>query len=341
MRIFHEPATEQAAEIYARIVGIEGKCKLKAHDVLPHDEITDLRADGVVPLFMNTALNSNLRHRFFGNPGVVGFADHQYVPSQSEHASPELATIGTTEHGLGILSAHASHADLQGLQRERNERMHALLGPDMFTHIDMRDLLQSPKARSVRIHALGPQGTNIQQVADQYVELHGLQDRATVVVHDRGVEPMQYAELAAREMEDGVLPLHIECAVYYGMRDLYQQRMQELVFADHHYMPLDSMQLAARGALPDQEMLRLASHPSPIGLVDPWLQAGVAQHQKASSNSDAAAQVVDGNADACITTESGRVQYNLQQIQDFGRPMMIFTLGTPYDADTLRTRFGS
>jgi hypothetical protein len=327
----------EAAECYMRVNNLRSKAHLEVMDVLP--SLADIGDPGVVPLFMDSAINPTLNDRFFRNPDRVSFVDHQYVP-HATHASPEIKTIGTTAHGLAAVNAVHVGSNLPWLQRCRAKALKAVCGAAMHSPMDMRSTLHSSGVEKIRIHALGPKGTNIQQVADQYVQLHGIGAKAEVIVHERGVEPMEYAEIAAKERMEGVLPLHIECAVYYHMAALYRKRANELVFADHHEMKLDTMQLAAQSSLPESRPLRLASHPSPVGLVHRWIESGDAVHIKASSNADAAAKVAEGGADCCITTESARRAHALQQLHSFGAPTMLFTLGTPCDTvdlERLRT----
>lgn len=333
-----EDATEEGARLYARIQGISGKMRrVLVKDGLPGDAALSADAPGVVPLFVDSAVNPDLNRRFFRRPEAIAFADYSYVPSPG-HASPELQVVGTTPNGLETVAPIAAGLDARSLARLRDERSHRLLG-GMITPEEVRTILRSTSAR-IRLHALGPSGTNIERAAKEYIDALGIRDKADVVVHGRGVEPMRYAEIAAAEAADGIIPLHMECAVYYDMARLYRERVRELVFADHHYMKLDAMQLAAD---PDrlEDVLSLqtaviASHPSPRNLVDALTETGAGDYLKASSNAAAADMVLGGEADLCITTEEARRQRGLRELHRFGSPPMVFTVATPYDADRLR-----
>ena len=198
--------------------------------------------------------------------------------------------------------------------------------------------MTSPSVHRVRIHGLGPDGTNIARACRTLAA--GLPPGlAEVVVHGRKVEPPEYARIAAAEARPGVLPLYVECAVFYGLCDLFAERPGEVVLAGHLYLPLDAMQIAcrperaARGL--DGRDLALASHPSPLGLASRMLDAGVARHRPASSNSDAAEMVRLGEADLCITTETAARLAGLFTLHAFGSPTMLFTIGASVDGDTL------
>jgi len=345
-----EPSQAEAAAVYAQVLGIRRKFQIvESPSGIPYAELAADRTPGVVPLFVDSAINPMLADRFFRHPEVVHFADHQYMPAE-DRGTLMLHTVGTTAHGLQQLPRPST--DLAALQRERSARAHELLGDDLPTCYDIRDLLASDQVRRVRLHALGPRGTNIQQASEQYIDALGLQSKADLLVHPRGVTPVQYAEMARQDMAEGVVPLHMECAVYFGMANLYRQRVREnleLLLADHHYMPLDEMQLAGNGALAreDDGMLRIASHGSPKPLVAPWIEGDAAPAVciDATSNAAAADMVRGGEAELCITTESGRKggpdQSELTKAHSFGSPMMVFTLGTPYTLRDLRTRFGA
>lgn len=340
--LFCEKGREAGAELYAHMCNIHRKIQMRVCDNgLPYDEIDGMRSNGVMPLLLESALNTNLKDRFFSHPEIVHFADVLYM-HRSDHISPELLTVGTTAHGLSMLAPEKINQTMA--QQVREKSMHDKLRLT-FTYADMRRVLHHRDFTSVRIHGLGPRGTNIEQVCHQYLKCNEL-DPATdsrisePIIHEKGIEPPQYADIARDEKKErGVLPLHVECAVFYGMRDLYHGRVDELVFADHHPMPLDQMQLACRPGDEDRTIsgkLRYASHPSPVQLAGPMLDAGDAQWVKASSNSHAAQMVRDGEADICITTEQGRQISGLHQLRNFGSPTMLFTIGTPYTPEELR-----
>jgi hypothetical protein len=336
----------RAAELYAEILDIRRKMRLIEVDdgVLPSEAALEEEGSGVFPLFIDSAINPTLKDRFFENPSmaeIAYFVDHQYTP-RAGHASPELHTVGTTVQGLRMLPDYSNANGAVGLAvRERAGRMRAVLGDDVLPYEDFRAILRSPAVRAVDFHALGPAGTNIARASSLYLEKHDLFLRSHHEIHSAGVEPPQYAEAAARSKRPGIVPLHMECAVYYGMQKLDADRPHETTFADHEYMPLIAMQLASPDPtlkeLGRRESVRIASHPSPLPLIHSLLDDGLpVTYVKASSNSAAAQMVERGEADACITTETARQTSRLHLNRLFGSPAMIFTVATPLNREELR-----
>lgn len=339
VRCYCTPELQESAELYARINGLTGKMRTLIVDQMPHEEMADMDREGTVPIFLSDATDSDLRHRFFSNPGVIHFADHNLVRDGERDSSLKLTTVGTTPHGINQLPRNIGDIDV--LRKNRSDAMKRILGSDVFTYVELRELLRSGKGGFARLHALGPNGTNIAQASRMYLDQNDIRNGAEVHVHGNKIEPMRYADIAAQEADGRNMPLHMECAVYYQMGDLYRTRMAENVFADQQYMKLDEMQLAT---MPDRTLergngaIKIASHPSPQALVRQWLDTGDAEYIKASSNSDAADMVVKGEVDACITTESGRATRELDKVHSFGSPTMMFTVGTPYSMQQLHKK---
>lgn len=296
-------------------------------------------------LIATSATDPTLKDLMFTNFDLQLFADHNYTPKDG-HCSPDLQCIGITNTGLRIVHQtlerwQPDQMEIRKLENQRSERIKSVFGANTLTYVDFRRALHSDRVSEVLIHALGPQGTNISQAAQLYVDQHDLNKKAKVTVHGRGVEPMEYAQIAADEVKEGVIPIHIECAVYYNMGRLFEQRPKEMVFADHHYMPLDTMQFASNipvSSLQQMDEIRIATHPSPKPLIKPWEDLGWAKWVKASSNSEAAQMVLDGAAHACVTTEQSlrNFDWKPQSQHKFGCPMMIFTFATPLNPDQLR-----
>ncbi|MBI3618593.1 hypothetical protein HY213_00990 [Candidatus Peregrinibacteria bacterium] len=341
---FCEEETIAGARLYAGVHDVRSKfrCEL-LYGTPPADAAREVRSPGIMPLHVDSAMNPQLKDRFFRRPhsDTIHFIDHQYVP-RSDHASPALLTVGTTNHGLDMLPQEPAVIDIDALVERRSRMIKSLVSPAVVTNADIRALLRSEATRLVRIHVLGPVGTNCAQASNQYVDRLGIRRKSNMTVHPMGVEPMEYAEMAKQEQRPGVVPLHMECAVFYGMAKLDGARPHEIVTADHHDMPLDEMQLATHGGhsaeLSSAHPLILASHPSPLSLVGPWIDRELVHWEKASSNQVAAEMVQDGKADVCITTESGRRLCQLKQQHLFGHPNMTFTLGTPLSPHEVRSR---
>lgn len=325
---------------YRTIIGKGGR----AFEILPVDnpiqEASRLRVPGVIPLVIHSATDPNLFQRMFADGPSFGqlLMSHLYTPTP-DHQSPSLHVVGIANQGLEIISESPTQFD-ESKAAEMTSRRRHVLGNSTLTNDDFRDILRSPSVRRIVAHALGPTGTNISQAMRQYIAVLGVEGKTDLIVHPTGIEPLAYAEMALQEIEEGVIPMHMECAVYYDMATLFNQRRNEVVLADHHYMQLDIMQLASIEpieALVARGIMRIATHPTPQPLIYPWTNAGKAEWIKATSNSAAAHMVLAGQADACVTTAS-----TLNEIQDlvsrhvFGSPMMSFTIATPLNQQQLR-----
>jgi hypothetical protein len=335
------PESADAARAYRYIIGRDITEFRISIDENPIERALAKPNDDEIKLVMHSATDRVLFQRMFADGPKLGqlLMSHVYVLSEN-HESPTIHCIGATTHSLNLLSDSHGGKDASIIDRIAERRRNLLR--DSLTNIDFREILKSNSVRRVIAHALGPVGTNISQAMRQYIESLGIQDKTDLVVHPGGVEPLTYAEFAALQVEDGVIPIHMECAVYYEMAKLFAERPNEVVFADHHYMLLDTMQLASVKPIEEiasSGVMRIAAHPSPRPLIDPWVNAGRAEWVKATSNSQAAQMALDPTSgiDACITTGSGLENApGLQSRHIFGRPNMLFTIATPLSQSQLR-----
>ncbi|MCO6430803.1 MAG: hypothetical protein J5J00_08070 [Deltaproteobacteria bacterium] len=330
------PELKEVAERYIDSAGVGAKSAIALTEgSATLDAIRRPFGPGILPLIVDSATSPTLKDRFFSSPEITYFADHHYAP---RGGSRELFTIGTSAFGIDLIcqADPETAAAASGKRRESEESIFA----NEVNCFQFRDFLRSSQVQKIELHALGPKGTNIAQASELYLRSIGVEHKGEVVVHPSGIEPMDYAQIARNRLVDGTLPLHMECAVYYRMGDLYRARQPEMVFADHYYMRLDAMQLAGPESFDTGRTLKIASHPSPAGLIDAWTQRGIAKYVKATSNAAAAEMVRAGEADLCITTESGRERYGLTTHHVFGAPNMIFTIGAPLSERTLREAIG-
>lgn len=333
----------EAAERYARVVGIGRKTRLEIlqKGTMPREAALELRGEGRVPLIIDSATNSGLHERFFTNPdpNVHYLVDHHYRSDPSGGDRLHLVTVGTTVHGLDQANADSAASDQICLaEQERNVAMGEDLGKEAVHYHDFRRILRS-SGKKFRLHALGPEGTNIAQVSRQYAAAYGPQD-SEIIVHPAGVEPVQYSQIAHDEASETVLPGHTECAVYYHMGKLYSERELEQIFADHRHMPLIPMVLGTRDSAAEllgKTSLRFSSHPSPRPLVQAQLDSGKFVYEKATSNAVAAEEVAHSKADICITTRQALQNNGLIELHNFGSPNMLFTVGTPLTSAQLRS----
>ncbi len=332
---FVQAAEAAAAHDYLDIIGCPNR------EIVTLDRVEDLSgleaSDGpdAIPLVVLPAVEPGLKDVFFRHPRMLLFADHLYRPAGG--GATCLWTIGTTRSAVERLAPYVRWQEPRRARAARRAVAQAHFGPSYVDDGLTWSALASSSVSAVPVHGLGPLGTNIARACERFVANAGLGTKSTVTIHGRGVEPLEYAALAASQVQPSVLPLHVECAVFYDLKALFEQRRAESVFAAHLYMELDSMQLAIRpGARAPGPLsnLRVASHPSPSGLAAPLLLEG-AELVTASSNADAAERVRGGSADVCVTTESGRRRAGLDTVHVFGSPTMLFTIGTPLGREAL------
>jgi hypothetical protein len=208
---------------------------------------------------------------------------------------------------LGLLPAFLSASDLQA-------------DPEWVGQV-----LGSPAVREVRCFALGPEGTNIAQACVGFLRRLGIEHKSTLTLC---ATPEDSIAAARRETapERGILGLFWTCAVFNRVKEVFFRNPDVLPFFIQETMLLDEMQLATRPelALENGRSIpaewRIASHPSPIPLVE-MLPCPIVP---ALSNSDAAALCAAGESEACITTESAREIYGLVRLHRFGSPPMVF-----------------
>jgi len=336
---FTSAANLQVADAYKSVIGKNnGDFSICLVDN-PIGEASRLDQSGVIPLTMYSAADRTLNERMFIDGPNLGqlLMSHIYMP-QLDCQSPSLYTVGVATQGLKILEESQNSRD-SSLLRQMEARRKEILGTDI-TNDDFRKILQSSLVEKIIAHTLGPRGTNISQAMGQYIGSLGINDKTDLIVHPSGIEPLIYTQIAAQQVKEGVVPIHMECAVYYDMGRVYDQRRNEVVFADHYYMPLDAMQLASIKTIEELVLtgvMRIAAHPSPKPLINPWVDAGKAQWIRATSNSAAAEMVMTGQANTCITTASSLISKDdLITRHVFGSPMMLFTIGTPLNQQQLK-----
>ncbi|MBI2337924.1 hypothetical protein HYU95_01960, partial [Candidatus Daviesbacteria bacterium] len=249
--------TPRPINLFTSVESIQAACDYWAiigknqsdFEILPVDnpiqEALRLKNPDAIPLVMHSATDPILFQRMFADGPRFGqlLMSQLYQPT-SNHESPSLFVVGIASHGLDIISKSPLSTN-QILKEEMTLRRREILGNDLITNEDFRHILQSSSVDRIIAHALGPNGTNISQAMEQYINLLGVAEKTELIVHPKGIEPRTYAEIASKQIRDGVIPIHMECAVYYDMGALFDERPEEVVFTDHHYMLLDAMQLAS------------------------------------------------------------------------------------------------
>lgn len=318
----------------------------------PISKASDITKEQVIPLVINSAINPELKEMMFQNDNFGELLADRFpvLNPLNKEATPILHCVGITRHGIKILTEKENNSNQiqnkESLSDKRSERIRSALG-DLVTPMDFRRILRSNLVKEINLHALGPAGTNISQAAHLFTEKVRIHDKTNIIIHGSGITPLEYAEMATEETQKllrveqlpHTLHLHMECAVFDGMWQLYQQRAEESVFIDEQNMALDSMQLAAQVSIDElrskairEGRIRIVTHPSPKPLLLPWINQGFVKWVEASSNSAAALMVTQGRADACITTASAvtlLAEQNMHTLHQFGSPNMIFTIASP------------
>ncbi len=339
IRLFSSAKDMPAALDYQSVIGKTGNDFEIAQVDNPIKEATDLKEPGVIPLVIHSTIDPVLNRRMFADGPKLGqlLMGHLYRP-EPQHESPMVHVVGISNQGLEIVNGSRVES-YEKLEREMAIRRSEVLGNTRVSNDEFRDILRSRSVRKIIAHALGPTGTNISQAMALYIRTQKVEEKTNLIVEPTA-EPMAYAEFALEEIADGVVPLHMECAVYYAEETLFNSRTGELVLGDHQYMDLDAMQLASIKPieeLAERGVMRVATHPSPKPLMDPWVDSGHAEWLKATSNAAAAQMVLSGEADACITTGSGLKEApGLISRHMFGSPVMFFTVATPLNQAQLR-----
>lgn len=340
IQLFAAGDSMKAADIYREVIGKRSLGFQIIRVDNPIQEASKSEDPKVIPLVIHSATDPTLLEKMFADSPAFGqlLMGHLYSPGAG-HESSRVHVVGIANQGLEIVRNSPIEVGGQ-LEKEIAARRREVLGPDRLSNEEFRAILRSRSVRKIIAHALGPAGTNIAQAMELYIKSVGIEEKTELIVHPAGIEPMKYAEEAAGQVEEGVIPIHMECAVYYKMEELFDSRPNEVVLADHQYMPLDAMQLASikpLEELAERGVMRIATHPSPQPLISPWEEVGRAEWIKATSNAAAALMVQSGEADACITTASGLAKApKLTSRHIFGSPMMFFTIATPLNQKQLR-----
>lgn len=350
--VWTNPETIKAGQAYMEMLKIPANRHRLVVVDQPVNNAQQHQENGVIDLVVTSAADPYLKELMFNNPRLGQlFADVIYLPKKG-FESPLLHCIGITRSGLKELKTEIQtvlqNSPPDDLAKSRSEIQKPFLRTDQLTFWEFRQLLKSKKVKSVLVHALGPQGTNIAQVALLWTERIGIKDKTEITIYSRGVEPLGvnningYAQIAAQQVRSETIPIHIECAVYYRQQELFNTKGEkEVVFADHFNMPLDKMMVAGPinfNRLVDKSRIVIATHPSPKPLVSNWLALNNVEWKQTSSNSVAAEMVANEEADLCITTGQSLTMLckQLQPIHVYGSPMMTFTIATPLSNQQLK-----
>ncbi|TKC86268.1 hypothetical protein FAZ69_20655 [Trinickia terrae] len=171
----------------------------------------------------------------------------------------------------------------------------------------------------LKIHTLGPAGTNCEKAARLYLDRRGM---------DGQVLLYETLEKAADEMRSTQTPddLLLGCIVY--------PYLHELVFRNHHWMKLvdcfvmDTYDMVFASRFADvSRIANIGSHPAPVDLL-----AGVTGLSPAlkptlvTSNAEAARLCAAGQFDGCISTRIAAERAGLKVLENFGPVPMGFSI---------------
>lgn len=173
--------------------------------------------------------------------------------------------------------------------------------------------------KTLRLHTLGPAGTNCEAAAHYWIKQRGLRDTA-VVLHptlERAVVDVLDAP------ESSAL---LACVVYPHLHEIVFKNLRDLTMRDCFVFPTHNMVYAGRSG---GTWRTVASHPAPVNLLD-GLDVEI---KLVNSNSEAAATCADGTTDACITTLVAAQRHRLDVRTDFGPVPMGFSVHAPQECD--------
>jgi len=187
--------------------------------------------------------------------------------------------------------------------------------------VELNKIMRHDSIEKICIFVLGPEGTNISQAAEKWILDRNIGYKSNIILCD---SPEKELEKAKEISDSKTFPVFVLCAVYNRLFELYFSNPDSYFFMDHYYMKLDNM-LFATNKYSKKNTYKVVSHPSPAVLLNNLENIDVTY---ANSNSFSAKLCKSGEADMCITTESGRRLNDLKSIHKFGSPTMLFTFGT-------------
>lgn len=168
----------------------------------------------------------------------------------------------------------------------------------------------------VRIHTLGPEGTNCQRAAYHWLQQNNIDaDKAEVILHPT----LEDGVKAVVEDENALL---LGCIVYPQLHELVFNNLDQLYLKDCFVLPTFNMVLATKQCEDVEQIRTIVSHPAPVSLIRD-LDRDVTL---TTSNSKAASLVAASIFDACITTRKSAEMYGLKELKDFGEVPMGFSI---------------
>ncbi len=163
------------------------------------------------------------------------------------------------------------------------------------------------------IHTLGPSGTNLEMAAYHWF---AARDRhADVRLHPS-------LESAIPGLSDDGHEALLACAVYPYLHSLVFENLGRLAMVDSFILPTYDMVFATRADT--SKVTTVVSHPAPQSLVQ--RVSADCTLTLVLSNSQAAKDCADGDADGCVTTSKAAEDHGLVIRRSFGSVPMVYTL---------------
>lgn len=172
---------------------------------------------------------------------------------------------------------------------------------------------------SFNIHTLGPQGTNCEAAAINWLMENNINGK--IFLHDTLEQGMVSMN---KDTNKSVL---LGCVVYPELHNLVFKNRGTSQLVECFVFPTMPMLLAARDSA--HKFNSIASHPAPVALIPDKFKERIL----VNSNAVAAKKCANGHVDACITTEKSAIQNGLVIIKNYGPIPMGFTLHGKKDID--------
>ncbi|MFD9889699.1 hypothetical protein ACFWY9_10170 [Amycolatopsis sp. NPDC059027] len=175
-------------------------------------------------------------------------------------------------------------------------------------------------SRTLRIHTLGPTGTNCEAAAHYYLEQNDYED-GSVTLYDTLEDAVKYV---LDEPDNSAL---LGCIVYPQLNDIVFRNLASLTLRECFIMPTHRMVFARPVDGPEVgPRATVLCHPAPVQLLD----GRDLDIRFATSNAAAASQCAAGESDACMTTIVAAEANKLEVLEDFGPVPMGFSIHVPH-----------
>lgn len=167
------------------------------------------------------------------------------------------------------------------------------------------------------IATLGPEGTCSEKAANHY--LIQIEKPGRIRLYSSFEQAVE--AVGKREADFAIVP-----SAYNGLNGLVFSNLGNVKIVDTFVIDTPNLVIAKNRAI---NVNRVATHPAPSSLVDRLFPE--AEKILTRSNSISAIEVVEGRADACLTTIVAAKEYQLNIMKDFGPVPMGWNVFAKYD----------